>query len=66
MTLVAPGLFYRALSVEERIGRVRARFDREIETHNAHCAEILNIERVPPLRQQVLQQFTPKARRLAG
>lgn len=59
-------VYIRRLSVEEKIARVAARFDREIAAHNAHAVETLHVERVPSLRHQVLGEFTGPARRLAA
>lgn len=55
----------RRLSVEEKIQRVRERFDREIEAHNAHVVEQLDVGPRRSTRDQVLDEFDPTTRRMA-
>jgi hypothetical protein len=54
----------RRLSVEEKIQRIRDRFEREIAAHNAHVLESALDGRAPSVHDQVLGEFDPTTRRL--
>jgi hypothetical protein len=64
VTAVAPGLFYRHLTIDEVLARQRARHDREISAHNASVVERLELEPATSKRDQVLAEFDPRTRRI--
>lgn len=55
----------RHLSLHEVLLRQRERSTQEVARHNAHVVEELQLVRVRPLRDQVLREFSPRARSLA-
>lgn len=63
MIAVAPGLFYRHLTVDEVLARQRARHTREIAVHNASV--VVLEEPAPSRRDQVLDEFPALTRRWA-
>lgn len=65
MIAVAPGLFYRHLSLAEVLQRQRARSAAEVHRHNAGVVEALDLGPTAARRDQVLGEFSGTARRLA-
>jgi len=59
---VAPGLFYRHLSLDQVLARQRARHIREVAQHNAEVTA--PAEPRPPTRDQVLEEFRQSRKRL--
>jgi hypothetical protein len=55
----------RRLSVEEKLERVRDRYDARAARHNAGIVERLDLGPKPGLRDQVLEEFSPLTRRWA-
>lgn len=65
LTVVAPGVLRRSLTVHEVIDRILERWNDHVHLVNAeHYAA--TEERPRSLRCEVLSQFTPRARRLAA
>lgn len=65
MIAVAPGLFYRHLSLAEVLQRQRTRSAAEVHRHNAGVVDALDLGPSPARRDQVLDEFSPAARRMA-
>lgn len=63
VTLVAPGLYLRHLEVPDVLARIHARYAEHVAAHNAEVTAT-SAQR-SSLRDEVLQLFTPAARRLA-
>lgn len=65
MIAVAPGVMLRPLGIEEVLMRIRARHSEEVSRHNRGIVEALDLEIAPNRRDQILELFSPNARRLA-